>query len=224
MTSEQLELPQTFAQNSEMSNTKLKKIKCAMQFAGILGNANLKFVGISGSVSYEPMEEDDIDIFIITENGKLWQTLLRAFLVRRISGLSDICISLCMEQRFAEVYYGEIKDSLILEDSLHVIPIFGTDFYEYLVSRIQSSNEGALKSQRKYPDDSGAGFISRVASFLSFIPLATFLFLKGSFENFRLLKSGRREESFTTVVALDRFYLDSDKYRRLRRTREVIPK
>lgn len=224
MITEQLEPQETFSRQSEMSVTKLNKIRSAIEFADNLGRANLKFIGISGSVSYEPREKDDIDIFIITEDGKLWQTLLRAFIVRRISSPVDICISLCMEKSFAEDYFRRVKNSLVIEDSLHVIPIFGSQFYEHLVSGIEVLNRNHVIRQERSPDKENRRTFSRVISLFSFIPLAVFLFLKGFIENSRLLKSGRKEEAFSTVISLDHFYFDSERYRKQRRNREVFLK
>lgn len=216
MNSEQLEQFEESVSVTSTSLTKLKKIECARQFAKTLGESNLKFIGISGSVSYEPMEEDDVDIFIITENGKLWQTLMRAFLLRRFSRLSDICISLCMEQDFAENYFRHMSETLIIEDSLHVIPLYGSDFYLSLKENITSIRNNIHNVDNKNTEREHHFSFSKIISLIAFVPLGTFLFLKGAIENFRFLKYGLKDRSFSTVIGLDRFYLDSVKYHSLR--------
>ena len=71
-------------------NTKDSKISIARKFFKLLGTRNLVFLGISGSVSYEPEPDDDVDIFIITSAGKLWSTIIRAIIVRRMFDFDSI--------------------------------------------------------------------------------------------------------------------------------------
>ena len=86
------------------SEVKRKKMQYAVSYLSTLGESGLAFAGISGSVSYEPKEQDDVDIFLIANDGRLWEVIFRAFIRRRILGMHDICLSLCMSASYASKY------------------------------------------------------------------------------------------------------------------------
>ena len=113
---------------------KLSKINYGLEFLDKLHLDTVVFAGISGSVSYMPKENDDVDIFLITEDDALWSVIARAFLLRRSLKMHDICISLCMSRSYALHYFSNIEEDLIISDANHVIPVHGHDFYRYLLS------------------------------------------------------------------------------------------
>lgn len=201
---------------SRFSPWKEQKIRYARNYARLLGTEGLRFVGISGSVSYEPEANDDVDLFIITENRRLWSIVLKAMIVRRLTGMHDICLSLFMEQRYAERYYDSTKDRLAIRDSQHVIPIYGGDYYEGMlrehgikVGENSPRCVDAIVGTKRIPGGS-------VLSILLFAPVAAFLMLKGLYCNSKLRRIGGLRNAFSTVVRVDRFYLDSEKYHRMR--------
>ncbi len=195
----------------------MRKIIYARNFSAALNSPDIKFTGISGSVSYEPEEGDDVDIFIVTEDNSLWLVLLKALLMRRLLRMHDICLSLCIEQSYAKKLFAEMTDPLILRDSMHVIPMQGTPFYEDLLSSNPKfpgyssyTNEANLKA------NSAAKFSHRIFSALLFVPVATFLVLKGLAVNHHFRNMGREVEAFNTVIGRNCFFLDTDKYKLMR--------
>ena len=187
---------------------KLSKINYGLEFLDKLRHDTIVFAGISGSVSYMPKENDDVDIFLITEDDALWSVIARAFLLRRSLKMHDICISLCMSRSYALHYFSNIQEDLIISDANHVIPVHGHDFYRYLLSIMGKKgnvlNEKSQKSRMS---------LRRTVLFSA---MSSFLLLKGYFVNIALKRNGKPAEAFRTLAAKDYFILDSEKYRILK--------
>ena len=187
---------------------KLSKINYGLEFLDKLRHDTIVFAGISGSVSYIPKENDDVDIFLITEDDALWSVIARAFLLRRSLKMHDICISLCMSRSYAMYYFSNIEEDLIISDANHVIPVHGHDFYRYLLSIMGKKgnvlNERSQKSRMS---------LRRAVLFSA---MSSFLLLKGYFVNIALKRNGKSAEAFRTLAAKDYFILDSEKYRLLK--------
>ncbi len=191
------------------SDLKLSKIKYGLEFLDKLRQDTIVFAGISGSVSYEPKENDDVDIFLITEDDALWSVIARAFLLRRSLKMHDICISLCMSKSYAIHYFSNIEEDLIISDANHVIPVHGHDFYRYLLSIM--GKKGNIFNERSQESRLS---IRRAVLFSA---MSSFLLLKGFFVNMTLKKNGKSAEAFKTLTSKDYFILDSEKYRMLKR-------
>ena len=187
---------------------KLSKINYGLEFLDKLHLDTVVFAGISGSVSYMPKENDDVDIFLITEDDALWSVIARAFLLRRSLKMHDICISLCMSRSYALHYFSNIEEDLIISDANHVIPVHGHDFYRYLLSIMGKKGNILYERSQK----------SRVSlrRTVLFSAMSSFLLLKGYFVNIALRRSGKSAEAFRTLAAKDYFILDSEKYRLLK--------
>ena len=187
---------------------KLSKINYGLEFLDKLHLDTVVFAGISGSVSYMPKENDDVDIFLITEDDALWSVIARAFLLRRSLKMHDICISLCMSRSYALHYFSNIEEDLIISDANHVIPVHGHDFYRYLLSIMGKKGNILYERSQK----------SRVSlrRTVLFSAMSSFLLLKGYFVNIALKRDGKSAEAFRTLAAKDYFILDSEKYRILK--------
>jgi hypothetical protein len=198
------------------SEVKRRKMQYAVNYLSMLGESGLAFAGISGSVSYEPKEGDDVDIFLIADDGMLWEVIFRAFLRRRILGLHDICLSLCMSSSYAYNYYSDIRDPLVMEDAAHVIPVYGAAYYADLLSRAGERDHRARLRER-----SRSWNPRQAVSGILFLLLAPMMIVKGLIVNHRLMASGRGSESFRTLISRSYFVLDSEKYRRLMESRKA---
>jgi hypothetical protein len=198
------------------NEVKRRKMQYAFDYVSTLGESGLAFAGISGSVSYEPKEGDDVDIFLIADDDRLWEVIFRAFIRRRILGMDDICLSLCMSTTFASDYYSGIKDPLVLDDAAHVIPIYGISYYADLLSHMGKKNNCPQPR-----NDPSRWSPRRAISCILFLSLAPLMIIKGMIANHRLTVSGRSSESFRTLVSRKYFILDSEKYRTLMEKRRT---
>ncbi|HLH86075.1 MAG TPA: hypothetical protein VKU79_04345 [Thermoplasmataceae archaeon] len=182
--------------------TKRAKIEEAVNYCRDLGSKWIKFIGIAGSVSYLPEPDDDVDIFLIAEEGKLWLVLLKAFAIRRIRGHSNICLSLNMDEKYALQLFSGQMSRLQQRDARNVIPISGDEFYRHLLNRDHIS-----------PGFGRFGKIITTVNSSIFVILGSYLILKGFYKNKR--KFIKQHGNFSTRVSSRFFYLDSSKYRRL---------
>lgn len=199
-------------------NAKEHMIEKGFRFLERVGSRDIIFSGISGSVSYDPHEDDDIDIFLITKNRRLWTTLLRAFITRILNGDGKICISLVMDERFARSFFAQSGDYLLASDSVHVIPYRGRDYYRNLLNsspfvRRYFPDEVTEENFSNENDSRGRRLSMEPVVFLL---LSVWVILKSMVNNHRYRKENRLTELFATVVSAHTFYFDSDKYHELR--------
>ena len=198
-----------------------EKLAIARQFVSRLSKKDILFAGVSGSVSYRPKAEDDIDIFIIAKTNRLWSGLLKAFITRRLFGNKDICISLAFDDRFAANYFKEKISGLPLKDSVNVISIFGRDYYEDLISaspRIRDVYSLPRKNitEERYPHkirNARLGIIEESCFFF----LSCWLELKSMYTNRKIRREGLPDDQFETILGLHHFYLESERYRKMNR-------
>ncbi len=207
--------------HDDISGIRGAKLTEARRFIDRLPKRNILFAGVSGSVSYEPGVNDDIDIFLITKTNKLWSELFKAFLVRRLFGTKDICISLAFDHSFASTYFRDKISGLPKRDSVQVVNILGGGYYRNLL--LSSPRIGALFMEMRKEDgnrqSSEKDTHSRigVVETCCFLVLSCWLELKELYSNRRIREENRHEDAFSTIKNLHRFYLESERYKRLDR-------
>jgi len=221
-----LEYPQSVRKNS-LEDSKFEeqireeKLAVARQFVDRLSKKDILFAGVSGSVSYRPKAEDDIDIFLIARTNRLWSGLLKAFITRRLFGNKDICISLAFDGRFAANYFKEKISGLPLKDSVNVVSIFGQNYYEDLISsspRIRDvyyfhRKDNAVGTYSHKARDARLGIIEESCFFI----LSCWLELKSLYTNHKIRREGSSDDQFKTILGLHHFYLESERYRKMNR-------
>ncbi len=209
--------------NAEIEALKLEKIRQAEDFFNYLGKDDLRFFGVAGSVSYAPNLADDVDIFIITERCKLWKILLKAFLARRRIGNQSLCISLTMDEEFAEELFSRDAEYVVASDAVHVIRIFGSAYYESLLSKspfVERYFPNRIKGEGISPECSHSG-IAPFLNFFIFLSLAPYLIFR-SLRNSKKLSKINVERRFMARTGIHHFYLDSEKYRNLKLKKEEL--
>lgn len=188
-----------------MSQPKTRKVQQAINFSGLMKKKWVKFIGISGSVSYEPKEEDDVDVFIISEKSKLWTVILRALIARRILRDREICLSLFMDEEYAAHFYSGDMSPLKKLDAKQVIPIHGSEYYQELLKRMKFHTN---------PENDLDTDMHGIIDFLVFLFLAPFLYIKTQINSHMdIIKKGESAK-FSPMISRKYFYLDSEKYRR----------
>ena len=195
---------------------KALKLKQAQEFHSLLGDRGIRFIGVSGSVSYEPAADDDIDIFVICESGSLWKVLFRAFFLRRRYHFKDICLSLAMDENFASSIFCREAEYVVAEDSVHVVPLYGGDYY----SRLLASSPFIRKYFPKLYGPADPQHIQNkpTTDFLNlflFAFLGSYLYIK-SWRECHYLRSTNPERAFDVKIGLGHFYFDTVKYRKLK--------
>ena len=212
----------------EMSRTEIKlqarrkKLEEANEFVHSMLSGNVLFAGVSGSVSYLPDPDDDIDIFLIVKTNRLWKELLKSFIVRRLKGNRDICLCLAFDDEYALRYYKQEISGLAVKDSLNVVSIFGGEYYSRILhsspaviaqyQHIKTSNSEDLADVKERNS-----WESSIINGIFFVIGSSWLYLKQLYVNKMLERQGRTSERFRTVAGLHRFYLETEKYRELDR-------
>jgi hypothetical protein len=201
------------------SKLKMEKIKYAKEYIKTLPKKNILFAGISGSVSYEPAQEDDVDIFIITRRNHLWSVILKAMIVRRISDKKDICLSLLLDSKYALQLYSSGLSELMARDALHVIPVYGSEYYNELLQNIPGfSSSGSRTNSIRYTGSTRRFSFPDPFDVLSFIFFAPFIFLKSIRRSHLDQKVLGNEGAFETKISHKYFYYNSEKYKKRSRT------
>lgn len=190
------------------------KIRRGKEFSEKLWNSHIEFIGISGSVSYNPQPEDDIDIFLITKNGWLWVEILWAFILRRMMGMGDICLSLSVDRKGALKLFRNLS-SLQERDAEHVIPVRGNEFYNTL---LLETDPGKNKNRNETSLDhigqkSEFTFMEMANIFLFFLLYPLQKLKEIRFNSIHISKEP--ELVYHILIGPNRLILDSEKYRTL---------
>ncbi len=197
-------------------DTKAAKVASGKGFIRSLPVSLISFAGIAGSVSYDPKSEDDIDIFIITRQGCLWLALFYALLMRRLRGLKEICLSLCMDDNFAHGLFSQSLDKLAARDALRVIPVLGSQYYLELLQLSPLTRRNNYIDYAKQSRTTKTSMALKIANAAAYLFVGTYQQVKCTIANYRLKASGKSEERFDTRMGLHHFFLDSLKYHNLR--------
>jgi len=197
----------------------MEKIKYAKEYIKTLPKKNILFAGISGSVSYEPAQEDDVDIFIITRRNHLWSVILKAMIVRRTSGKKDICLSLLLDDHYASQLYSSGLSDLMTRDAFKVIPVYGSEYYNELLQKIPGLGSSYSRNNSiRYNGSSRRFSFPDLFDALSFIFFAPFIFLKSIRRSHMDQKVLGSEGAFETKISHKYFYYNSEKYKKRSRT------
>jgi hypothetical protein len=197
-------------------NVKALKVASGSAFIEHLPRKLISFAGISGSVSYEPQREDDIDIFVISNQDCLWLTIAYAFMVRRLRGYGDVCLSLCMDSTFAHDFFSRSLDRLTARDAVRVIPVTGSQYYRGLLQLSSLTGNHGTDGHVESSEPGRSTGAVKILNFAVYIILGTYQQLKTRVTNRILRESGRSGECFEAKMGPHHFFLDSMKYRRLR--------
>jgi len=195
---------------------KVEFIEIGTKFLRELGEKGIRVSAIVGSTSYEPSPEDDIDIFLITKKDLLWFVFLKSLIVRKLYRYDRICLSLFMDEHFSVDYFQRLDDKLIISDAKHAIVIFGQNFYESLLEKINNRETEPKVPTNKIKNEKFK--ISHIKNLLlnliSMIVVLPPVLIKGMIASKKLEKS---KGDFKIVYGWRKFYFDSRKYGELRK-------
>lgn len=197
-----------------METLKEKRVRETVDFFRKLNLKGAVFIGISGSVSYEPMEGDDVDIFLITEDFRLWTTVLATLVFRRIMRFNDLCLSLCMDTTFAVDLFSNMEEGIAAKDSTMVIPIKGGEYFRSLLAQSDTIRKKLRTVEVKGPAEKLIRKASpSLVELISFIVVSSWVNVKSLIISRRDMKVG--QGGFRTIFSFHKFYYDTDKYREI---------
>jgi predicted nucleotidyltransferase len=120
--------------------------RMARTFAGelIRRSRNVELIAVCGSAAYESAtDSDDIDIFIIAKENRMWLTFFKALLLARVFRIkasinnekADFCLSYMQDKKHFEKEIVRHKTALFAREFLSLYVIKGEDYYKTLLRR-----------------------------------------------------------------------------------------
>lgn len=161
----------------------------------------VKFVGVTGSVAANiPSEDDDIDVFIVVKNNRMW--LYRAILtlrlgrksVRRVWGKpvkDKIDTNFISEERGLKFNTESI---FVLHELLFMIPVYNKEYYEYIlnINHELLENYYVKKRKKEFPHKNRHTTLA-ILDKLAFILQYMYMIAKRHKPNYKRLKKNNKK-------------------------------
>jgi hypothetical protein len=208
-------------------------IEYAREFSLLSGKTWIRVLSIAGSTSYKATSEnDDIDIFCVTEKDSLWIYLTKALLLARVfklvrPGSPRFCFSCVLDEDYARRLFASPNDALFARDALTAQVLRGSLFYDGLLQRAQWLSDyfpklhGLRKAQHigTFEDTNVTRpTVARKAlNHFLFLTVGCYLRLKSILLNRKLRRTGRLDSLFRVISSPDRCVFESQRYQALRR-------
>jgi hypothetical protein len=205
----------------------------AGEFSLFSGKRWVRVLSVAGSASYESASEnDDVDIFCITEQDSLWIYLTKALILARVFRIvrpesPRFCFSCAFDEQYAVKLFSAPNDALFARDALTIKTLQGSSFYDSLLRRGQwiSDYFPKLHQTRKalQVDTQKGNGVSpstlgrKVLNRFLFLTVGNYVKVKSILLNRRLRKWGIVDSFFTVESSCDHCVFESQGYRNLRR-------
>jgi hypothetical protein len=208
-------------------------IEYAREFSFLSGKTWIRVLSVAGSTSYKATSEnDDIDIFCVTEKDSLWIYLTKALLLARIfklvrPGSPRFCFSCVLDEDYARRLFASPNDALFARDALTAQVLRGSLFYDGLLRRGQWLSDyfpklhGLRKAQQEgtFEDTNVTRpIVARKAlNHFLFLTVGYYVRLKSILLNRKLRRAGRLDSLFRVISSPDHCIFESKSYLALRR-------
>jgi hypothetical protein len=208
-------------------------IEYAREFSVLSGRRWLRVLSVAGSTSYKTTSEnDDIDIFCVTEKNSLWLYLTKALLLARVFKLvrprsPRFCFSCVLDEEYARRLFASPNDALFARDALTAQVLQGSLFYDGLLRKGQWLSDYFPKLHRlrkaqhvEKPEETGVSHptVARKAlNHFMFLTVGNYIRLKSILLNRKLRKRGRPDSFFRIISSPDHCIFESRGYQELRR-------
>ncbi len=175
----------------------------------------IELAGVSGSTAYDGAKPtDDIDFFLVTQDHRLWISLLTALAYARVERLQSgkgpvFCFNRILELEACARTFRERRDALFAREALNLRLLQGRRLYVQLLESApwMSGPFPALYASRLVdpaPRDATGNTVdvrgARLLNGLALLVLGPYLWLAGLWRNRRLRRAGRDRECFRTVI------------------------
>jgi hypothetical protein len=207
-------------------------IEYAREFSFFSGKTWIRVLSVAGSTSYRATSEnDDLDIFCVTERDSLWIYLTKALLLARIfklvrPGAPRFCFSCVLDEDYARRLFASRNDALFARDALTAQVLRGSLFYDGLLRTGQWLSDyfpklhELRKAQHVEPLE-GTGVTrptaaQKVLNHFLFLTVGNYVRLKSILLNRKLRKTGQLDSFFTIISGRDHCIFESQGYQELR--------
>jgi hypothetical protein len=208
-------------------------VEYAREFSLLSGKRWIRVLSVAGSTSYKTTSEnDDIDIFCVTERNSLWIYLTKALLLARVFKLvrprsPRFCFSCVLDDGYARRLFASPNDALFARDALTAQVLQGSLFYDGLLQRAQWLSDYFPKLHRLRKAQQGETLeeteviqpaVARKAlNHFLFLTVGSYVRLKSILLNRKLRKTRRPDSLFTVISGRDHCIFESQGYQQLRR-------
>ncbi len=208
-------------------------IEYAREFSFLSGKKWIRVLSVAGSASYKATSQnDDIDIFCVTEKDSLWIYLTKALLLARIfklvrPGSPRFCFSCVLDEDYARRLFASPNDALFARDALTAQVLRGSLFYDGLLGRGQWLSDyfpklhGLRRAQHigTFEDTNVTRpTVARKAlNYFLFLTVGYYVRLKSILLNHKLKRTGRLDSVFRVISSPDHCIFESQSYQELRR-------
>jgi hypothetical protein len=215
-------------------------IEYAREFSLLSGKTWIRVLSVAGSTSYNATSEnDDIDIFCITEKDSLWIYLTKALLLARAFKLSRpeaprFCFSCVLDEDYARRLFASPNDALFARDALTAQVLRGSRFYDGLLQRGEwlsdyfpklhclrkAQHRGTLEDTKV----TRPTIALKALNHFLFLTVGYYVRLKSVLLNRKLRRTGQLDSLFRVISSPDHCIFESQSYQELRRIyREFRP-
>ncbi len=208
-------------------------IEYAREFSSLSGKTWIRVLSVAGSTSYKaPSENDDIDIFCVTEKDSLWIYLTKVLLLARVfklvrPGSPRFCFSCVLDEDRASRLFASPNGALFARDALTAQVLRGSLFYDGLLRRGQWLSDyfpklhGLRKAQhlRTFEDTkvTRPTVAQKALNHFLFLTVGYYVRLKSILLNRKLRRTGRLDSLFRVISSPDHCIFESQSYQELRR-------
>jgi len=208
----------------------MANISAARTFASRLTGRGLEIMAVSGSNSYlSASEGDDLDLFCVTSEGKMWVFLLRALAITRLRRLLGRCtpqvtFSFVMDRKRAAEIFSMDNGALFARDALMARVVSGHLGYAALMDQASwiekyfpklyrsRENGDARRLLPKRQSGRCNGLLNRVL----YLMVGSFIRVKASLHNRMLARDGNDMALFRLRIGPDHLIYESKRYQALR--------
>jgi hypothetical protein len=215
-------------------------IEYAREFSYLSGKRWIRVFSVAGSTSYKTTSEnDDIDIFCVTEKHSLWIYLTKALLLARVfklarPGSPRFCFSCAIGEDYARILFSSPNDALFARDALTAQVLRGSLFYDGLLQRgqwlaayfpklymLRKDQRTETLEENRIARPSPA---QKALNHFLFLTVGNYIRLKSMLLNRKLRKTGRLDSRFRIISGRDHCIFESQSYQQLRLMyREIRP-
>src|SRR2546425_6642502 len=208
-------------------------IEYAREFSFLSGKRWIRVLSVAGSTSYKATSEnDDIDIFCVTEKDSLWIYLTKVLLLARVFKLvrprsPRFCFSCALDEEYARRVFASPNDALFARDALTTQVLQGSLFYEGLLQmgkwlsdyfpKLYTLRKAQHAETLEETEVTRPTVARKALNHFLFLTVGDYVRLKSILLNRKLRKTGRPDSLFTIISGRDHFIFESQGYRKLRR-------
>jgi predicted nucleotidyltransferase len=195
----------------------------------------VELMAVCGSVAYGSAKDtDDIDLFILSEENRMWLTFFKALLLARVFNMkakvigerTDFCLSYMQDKQHFEEEITRHRSPLFAREFLSLYVIDGTNCYGSILKKTEWMREafpGLYASKRTGRNENEtcnsrhslrAGFQDGLNLFI-YVLLGGFLRFKAFRLNLNYRKEGRTKDLFEAAITRGSCVYTSRRYREL---------